>query len=268
MASSSPPHVADALAALAWQVELGADEAILDAPVNRYETPAPPPPAAEPTAPVEGRAARVAPPVTEDAAVSTAARIAAGAATLEALRAGMEAFDGCALKKGARNFVFCDGHATADLMIVGEAPGAEEDRAGLPFVGRSGQLLDRMLAAISRDRKVESPEAGAYITNVLPWRPPQNRDPSTDEMAIMKAFLMRHIDLAAPRVLLCMGNAAMKTLFDTKDGITMRRGKWEEVQGIPAMATFHPAALLRDPLKKREVWRDLVEVQARLRGAS
>lgn len=258
----------DALAALAWQVELGADEAILDAPVPRYEelavAPAAPTAAAAQATLLPDTTPAAALPV--DGAIGEAATTAASCTTLAELRQRMEAFDGCALKKGARNFVFCDGHASADLMIVGEAPGAEEDRAGLPFVGRSGQLLDRILAAISRDRKVEEPDQGVYITNVLPWRPPQNRDPSTDEMAMMKAFLHRHIDLAAPRVLLCMGNAAMKTLFETKDGITRRRGRWEEVRGIPAMATFHPAALLRDPLKKREVWADMLEVQARLRG--
>ncbi|MEM9010311.1 MAG: uracil-DNA glycosylase [Pseudomonadota bacterium] len=250
------------LAALSWQVEMGADEAIGDAPVDRFAAEAPPnatlpiatPPIAAPSAAV----AASEDPVTE------AGRLAAAAGTLEELRLALAGFDGCALKKGAQNLVFADGIAGAPLMIVGEAPGRDEDRLGKPFVGRSGQLLDRMLTAIGRDRTEAAAEQAVYITNVLPWRPPQNRDPATDEVAMMRAFLDRHIALAAPRVLLLMGNAAAKTLLETKTGITRLRGTWAEVQGIPALPTFHPAALLRNPANKRLVWQDLLSVRERL----
>ncbi|WP_316013434.1 uracil-DNA glycosylase [Roseobacter sp. HKCCA0434] len=250
------------LAALAWQVDLGADEAIGDAPVDRFAPPEP----------VETAEAVAAPSVTKPAkpdsgapdAATQATVLASAATTLADLRAAMEGFEGCDLRHGARNFVFSDGFAAADLMIVGEAPGREEDREGRPFVGRSGQLLDRMLAAIGRDRTADTAGQGVYITNVLPWRPPANRDPSKDEMAMMKPFLLRHIELAAPRALLLLGNSAMKTLFETERGITAMRGTWHEVAGVPAIASFHPAALLRNGLNKRPAWADLLDLKAKL----
>ncbi|MEO0999942.1 MAG: uracil-DNA glycosylase [Pseudomonadota bacterium] len=248
------------LAALAWQIEAGVDEAVGEDPVDRF---APPPAPPRATAPAQAPAPPLA--AAEDP-VSEAGRLAADAPDLESLRAAMASFEGCALKKGARNLVFADGTPGAPLMIVGEAPGRDEDREGLPFVGRSGRLLDAMLAAIGRNRAEAAAEQAAYITNVLPWRPPQNRDPSTDEMAMMKAFLDRHIALARPSVLLLMGNAAAKTLLETGTGITRLRGTWAEVQGIPAMPTFHPAALLRNPAQKAPVWADLLAVKARLDG--
>ena len=202
-------------------------------------------------------------PVRHDYAAEALTR-AEGAGTLEALAETMQDFEGLELKKGARNFVFADGHPAARVMIVGEAPGRDEDRLGLPFVGRSGQLLDRMLAAIGLSRQAEEPERAAYITNVLPWRPPQNRDPSGDEIAMLLPFLHRHIALVKPQVLILMGNAAAKTLLETTTGITRLRGTWTECRGIPAMPMFHPAALLRDPEKKRAAWADLLHVQERL----
>jgi DNA polymerase len=239
------------LEALAWQIELGADEAIAEEPMSRFE--------AEQAKPVELKAAA---PAAEP--VNPASTIAAACADLDALRQAMAAFEGCALKKGARNTVFSDGNPAADLMIIGEAPGRDEDQQGLPFVGRSGQLLDRMMQAIGRDRKAETPDQAVYITNVLPWRPPQNRDPSSDEMSMMKAFLLRHIDLAKPKVLLTMGNAASKTLLDAATGITRLRGKWHEHSGVPVMPSFHPAALLRNPAQKKMAWMDLLAIRARL----
>ena len=177
------------LATLAWLVELGADEAICEEPVDRYEAAeavvtreAVPEPEAEP-----------APPAALDAASGA---IAAACGDLAALRAAMAAFDGCALKRGAKNLVFSDGNPAARVMIVGEAPGRDEDLAGRPFVGRSGQLLDRMFAAIGLSRGAEAAADALYIANVLPWRPPQNRDPSGDEIAMMAPFLARHIELA------------------------------------------------------------------------
>ncbi|QPH52303.1 uracil-DNA glycosylase [Pontivivens ytuae] len=257
------PDTAELLAALAWQFDLGIDEPIADAPIDRYALAAAP----APTPSLTPAAPKPQPKPADTAShVVEAQRLAATATDLKSLAIAMEQFDGCELKLGARNFVFADGDPGAHLMIVGEAPGRDEDRLGRPFVGRAGQLLDRMLAAIGHDRTSEPPEQGVYITNVLPWRPPQNRDPTVEEMAMMKAFLRRHIELAAPEVLLLMGNSAMKTLFEVERGITAMRGQWREVAGIPAIATFHPAALLRRGEQKRAAWQDLLDVKARLAG--
>lgn len=253
------------LDALAWQIELGADEAIGDVPIDRLTVadaskPAPKPAAKQVMAPVsvlDSPATAV-----DDAG---AAALAAHAQTLGALKAAIEGFEGCELKKGARHTVFSDGNPAANVMIIGEAPGRDEDREGRPFVGRSGQLLDRMLTAIDLSRSAEDPSKAVYITNVLPWRPPQNRDPSTDEAVMMKAFLLRHIALAAPGVIVTMGNAATKTLLDTATGITRLRGTWASHGDIPVLPMLHPAALLRNPLQKREAWADLLALKARLR---
>ncbi|MBC7158285.1 MAG: uracil-DNA glycosylase [Rhodobacteraceae bacterium] len=248
------------LAALAWQVELGADEAILDAPVNRFEV-------VEPAAAPAPAVAPAAAPVVAAAAdpVAEARALAAAAPDLAALRAALEGFEHCDLKRGARNLVFADGDPAARLMIVGEAPGRDEDLQGRPFVGRAGQLLDRMLAAIDMGRA--RADAPVYIANVLPWRPPQNRDPTPDEIAMMLPFLERHIALANPAVLVVMGNSACAALLGRR-GITRMRGIWESVLGRPAMPTFHPAYLLRNPAAKREAWADLLAIRARLREVS
>ncbi len=258
--SASPSSFAADLAALAWQVELGADEAIGEAPVNRFDVPAARPrPAVAPAAPVAEGAA----PVAEGAAP---AALAAACGDLAALRAAIGGFEGSALRRGARNLVFADGDPAARVMVIGEAPGRDEDRAGLPFVGPSGQLLDRMLAAIGLSRRADDPALGAYITNVLPWRPPQNRDPSGDEAALLAPFLFRHIELARPEVLLLLGSPAVRTVLATSDGVTRLRGRWQAWRGVPAIATWHPAALLRDGEKKREAWADLLMLKARLDG--
>ena len=266
------------LDALAWQIELGADEAICDQPVNRLDQEAAARAEAMPGAgqgqglergTVRGPEPQPprAPQGPNDAG---AAVLAAGAGDLAALRQAMAGFEGCALKRGARNTVFADGNPEARVMIIGEAPGREEDQAGKPFVGRSGQLLDRMLAAIGLDRASDIPDRAAYITNVLPWRPPQNRDPSTDEALMMRAFLMRHIDLAAPEILVTMGNPATKTVLDVATGITRMRGTWARFEAghgaIPVLPMLHPAALLRNPAQKRDAWADLLTLKARLDG--
>lgn len=253
-----------ARAALEWQLELGADEAISEAPVDRFALEA------------EARAARAAPPVIAPAAGAAAAavspvdagpdpvqeaeRAAAGAATLDQLREALSAFDHCDLKRGARNLVFSDGVPGARVMIVGEAPGRDEDRQGKPFVGRAGHLLDRMLQAIGLDRA-----ASVYITNVLPWRPPQNRDPRPAEIAMMKPFLSRHVALADPDLLVIVGNISCTALLG-RSGITRLRGQWTEAEGRPAIPMFHPAYLLRQPQAKRETWADLLSLSARLRA--
>ena len=251
-----PQEYHEALAQLAWLVELGADEAIGAVGVNRYEEKVKPK-----KVPVEAPVVAVDKPVDIPA---EAARLAAGCADLEALRAALEGFDGCALKRGARNTVFSDGNPAARVMIIGEAPGRDEDIQGKPFIGRSGQLLDKMLAAIGLSRNAEAPEDAVYITNVLPWRPPQNRDPLDEEKAMMKPFLMRHIELVKPQILLLVGNPSNQTLLETNQGVTRLRGKWHEVAGIPALPIFHPAYLLRRPEKKREAWADLLMLKAKL----
>jgi uracil-DNA glycosylase family 4 len=192
-------------------------------------------------------------------AVDIATKAASGAGDLEQLRSAMAGFDLCDLKKGARNLVFSDGDPNARIMIIGEAPGREEDMQGRPFAGPAGQLLDKMLAAIGLARDA------IYITNVLPWRPPQNRDPEPAEIEMMLPFVKRHIELAAPEVIVLMGNAACQALLGRK-GITRMRGNWETHGEIPVLPMFHPDNLLRNPAAKREAWHDLLVLQARLRA--
>mgnify|MGYP001820867925 FL=1 len=252
-------------ALLEWQVELGATEAILDAPVDRYALEAPKP---APKAVTTEKSA-AAPPMpfqkTEVDVVGLARTAAQTASDLDALSAAMQAFEHCELKKGARSFVFCDGNPAARVMIIGEAPGREEDRAGRPFVGRAGQLLDRMLEAIQMGRAADDAARSVYITNVLPWRPPSNRTPDKDEIAMMMPFLERHIVLANPEIIVLMGNTPCQALLG-RSGITRMRGNWAEVLGKPCLPMFHPAYLLRNPIAKREAWADLLELNARLRG--
>jgi len=263
MESTLRPH--DALASLVWQIELGATEAICDAPINRYDLPDK---VAKPTAApkAEGRpAAPVAPESSDPVAVARAS--ATAAQDRDALRAALGAYPHCDLKRGARNLVFCDGNPAARVMIIGEAPGRDEDLQGLPFVGRAGQLLDRMLAAIGLSRGADAPQEAVYITNVLPWRPPQNRDPSTEEIAMMRPFVARHVDLIAPDLIVLMGNISCDAGLG-KRGITRLRGTWAEAYGKPALPMFHPAYLLRTPAAKREAWADLLALKARLREAT
>ncbi len=258
-------------ALLEWQVELGATEAICDAPVNRYEVPAKAPriaaeapaPASPATSPAVMPAAAPSAAPDQDA-VAAAQAAAAGAATLEALHAAIAAFEHCELKRGARNTVFADGTPGARMMVVGESPGRDEDLQGRPFVGRAGQLLDRMLDAIGMARTHPEPDQGVYITNIVPWRPPQNRDPTPQEIAMLVPFVARHVQLADPDILVLVGNIACQALLGRK-GITRLRGSWTEALGRPALPTFHPAYLLRQPHLKRASWHDLLMIRARLR---
>lgn len=266
MADSLDFHAAKAM--LEWQIELGADEAIAEAPVNRYDTAPPAPKPAPASAPPPAARPAPVPPPTPDAradeAIAIARALAAAAPDLTALRAAMDRFEGCELKRGARNLVFSDGNPAARVMIIGEAPGRDEDLQGKPFVGRAGQLLDRMLDAIGMSRTADDPESAVYITNVVVWRPPQNRDPLPAEIAMMLPFLARHVDLVGPDVIVPMGNTACQALLG-RTGITRMRGKWTDVLGRPALPMFHPAYLLRNPLNKREAWHDLLTLRARLR---
>lgn len=265
------PLSADQL--LRFYIEAGADEAIGDAPVDRFSQP--PPQAQRPRD--EAPSPRPAPavrdfappaPVPSHSIPGTAAHVAMGCKSLDELRAALEAFDGLPWKSSALNTVFADGDPDADLMVIGEAPGQEEDVQGLPFVGRSGKLLDRMLASIGRSRT----GGGVYITNILPWRPLENRKPSPDEVAVCLPFLIRHIELVTPKVILMLGASAASGLLARSEGITRMRGQWFEFESpglaspVAALASFHPAYLLRTPEAKREAWHDLLMVKKRLEG--
>lgn len=233
-----------------------------DASASSTPQPRAAPPAAERRSPA-GNASRTVP---NDNAVAKAADLAAAANTLDELQTAIAGFDGCNLKFTARSTVFSDGNPKARLMLIGEAPGRDEDAQGLPFVGRSGQLLDKMLAAIGLDR------TSVYISNVLPWRPPGNRTPTPAETEICRPFIERHIELAEPEAVMLIGGSAAKTLLKTKTGIMSLRGRWAEIhiadRTIPAMPSLHPAYLLRTPGHKRMAWNDLLAVKARLSKTS
>ena len=262
---------------LAFYLEAGVDCALDEEPANRLYDPeaaprpkeaaasftspgleetSPPGPARPAFTPVPSTPAEPTPP--PDEAIASAREAARTAPSLEALRSLLENFDGCALKSTATRLVFADGNPKARIMFVGEAPGREEDIEGLPFVGRSGKLLDRMIAAIGLDRST------AYIANVIPWRPPGNRTPTPLETQICLPFIQRQIELVDPDILVTLGNPATQTLLGTRDGIMKTRGRWFNydtgTRAIRAMATFHPAYLLRSPSYKRMAWQDLRSV--------
>jgi uracil-DNA glycosylase family 4 len=254
----------EALALLALQREWGADEGLSNAPVDRMDAasataPAPQPAAAQPAAPTTARG--FGRPAAPRPAATQAAVLAAACGSLAQLRVAIAGFDGCALRDTATNLVFSDGNPAARIMLVGEAPGAEEDRAGLPFVGASGQLLDRMLGSIGLDR------TKVVITNILPWRPPGNRTPSEAEIAVCLPFVLRHIALVAPEALLLLGATAVRAITGNTQGIRRLRGQWQSLaipgldRPIRALPTYHPAYLLRTPLAKREAWTDLLALQ-------
>lgn len=255
-----------ALAALAWAVEAGADEVLLDAPVNRFDQPVE---ATRAAVPPRSSPASAAPPVPAEAAetdaVAVARAAAARATSLDALRETIEAFDLCELKKGARNTVFADGNPAACVLVLGEAPGRDEDLEGRPFVGRAGQLLDRMFAAIGLSRSSPDAETALYITNVMPWRPPGNRDPEAQEIAMMVPFVERHVELVDPAVIVVMGNTPLVALTGQR-GILKARGSWTTALGRPMLPMAHPAYLLRNPIAKREAWADLLSLKERLKS--
>ena len=203
-------------------------------------------------------------PASPEVAIMAAREAAKSAKTLEALRALLENFTGCALRATATQLVFADGNPQSRVMFVGEAPGHDEDVIGRPFVGRSGKLLDLMMAAIGLDR------GQVYIANVVPWRPPGNRTPTPQETAICLPFIRRQIELANPDTLVCLGQPATQTLLGTREGITRTRGRWFKFdtgsREIRAMATYHPAFLLRSPLQKRLAWRDFLALKKALAG--
>ena len=267
-------------ALLRWYVEQGVDEATGEEPIDRFAAP-PPAPAAAAAAPSAPAARAPTPlrappspspppqrapvPLESPQLVEDARALAESCSTLAELEAAIRGFEGCTLKRTAKNTVFADGTPGAPVMVVGEAPGADEDRLGKPFVGVSGQLMDRMMAAIGLTR-----DGGFYITNILFWRPPGNRTPTTAEQGMCLAFTRRHIELARPKVLVLAGGVAVKAVLDTTEGITRLRGKWTSYvlgdgTAIPAMPTFHPAYLLRTPASKRQSWQDLLAIDKKLK---
>jgi len=273
----------EAAAALRWLAGAGVDVILADHPHNRLTPPSEgrnvgaPSPAASPSFPSSdvGRKANASQqalsasgsetsaPASGLSQVAEAERLAADCADLQALREALSAFDGCALKNTATQLVFADGNADAPLMIIGEAPGRAEDEKGLPFVGAAGQLLDKILAASGLARQE------VYITNVVPWRPPGNRKPTPLEVQICMPFMLRHIALAAPQMLLLLGGTPASALTESSQGITRLRGRWHDVSITPdnkiaAMATFHPAYLLRQPAHKALVWQDMLTLKAKL----
>lgn len=276
---------ADLIAILDFQTEAGVDVALDETPHDRFNEadapepvrarpaprrvavapspiPSPPPPEAPRPAPraTFGRAASAEP----EAAAGDARARARDAASLEELEAILAGFESCPLRFTAKNLVFGDGNPQARVMFLGEAPGADEDRIGKPFMGRSGQLLDKMMAAIGLDR------GSAYIANVVPWRPPGNRNPTPQEVATCKPFVERQIELVDPDLIVCLGAPATQTLTGTKDGILKTRGRFFSY-ALPSretrlLATLHPAFLLRQPLQKRLAWRDFRALRAALDG--
>ncbi|MGE0061535.1 MAG: uracil-DNA glycosylase family protein [Xanthobacteraceae bacterium] len=255
---------------LAFYTEAGVDAPVQETPVDRFadDTPtqaaaparsATARPAASPAPmPVAASSAPAAP---EEAAMS-ARELARSANTLDELKELLRGFEGCALKQTATQLVFSDGAPGTRVMFVGEAPGRDEDIEGLPFVGRSGKLLDRMLAAIGLDR------SGVYIANIIPWRPPGNRTPTPQESAICLPFIRRQIELVDPDIVVCLGGPSSQTLLGIKEGITKSRGRWYDYdtgkRQIRALPTFHPAFLLRSPLQKRLAWRDFLAIKKAL----
>jgi len=266
---------------LRWHIEAGADEATGERPVDRFAVPAPAPMTASPitaskvrdVTPKDAAAPGSLPPAPRVPAAETkaaipSARLAEACATVEELKRAVEAYDGCALKRSCQRTVFADGNPNARLMLVGEAPGREEDEQGLPFVGASGKLLDRMLASIGLNRDQ------AYITNVIFWRPPGNRKPEPAEVELCLPFMERHIQLVDPAVLVFLGGAAASALLGKSEGVTKLRGRWHDYSAaglarpIPSLPTYHPAYLLRTPTHKKEAWKDLLAVRKRLDATS
>ena len=268
------------LSALKWQADMGIDFALSDIAIGLYASETPPMPTPSATS-ISTHLAQKTPPKTHQATLSTSDSVDNLASlsnsfdkgtsgdfdaltTLEDLKSALQAFDGCALKKTASNLVFADGNPAADIMLIGEAPGRDEDRMGLPFVGAAGQLLDRMLKSIGMDRQ------NVYITNILPWRPPGNRTPSPEETQLLWPFLRRHIQLKAPKIIFALGGSSAKLLLNTQTGILKLRGQMQEIDFsdagdgsllIPVLPSLHPAYLLRAPNMKKQAFLDLLQLQ-------
>jgi len=291
-ASDIAEHIA-AIAALRWHVDQGMDEVLVDEPGALARAPA----VVATAAPID-IVQEAAPSMVSQVAASTTSRVASittmapatgpvqgtpelkneamklalGAQTLEELQAALAGFEGLAIRKTATNMVFCDGNPAAPIMLIGEAPGADEDRLGRPFVGVSGQLLDKILKCIDLDRTQTDPERAIYISNILNWRPPGNRTPTPQEVELSLPFIERHIALVKPKLLIFCGGVSAKALLNTDDGISKLRGRFHsyapltpgiEIDPIPALATYHPSYLLRTPSQKKAVWQDMLNLLAK-----
>lgn len=269
--TNRPLNREEMVAALDWYRAAGIDLAVAENPVDRFALSAQPPasvarptvkPALPQRAPERPAPTTGAIPMPGDGDPADARALAATANTLEELKGLLDTYEGCGLRLRATNLVFADGNPDADIMLVGEAPGRDEDLQGKPFVGRSGQLLDRMLKSIGLDRN------SVYIANTVPWRPPGNRTPAPSEVAVCLPFLYRQIELVAPKILIALGGASASTLFETDTGITRLRGQWRDLtigsHTMRAMATLHPAYLLRQPVAKRLAWQDLLAIKRAL----
>lgn len=248
-------------AALSWHIEQGASEALANEPVDHTALPVSKPAMSSPMpAPILLFG-------TDDLAAQSRA-LANKCATLDELKAAIQAFDGLAIKKTATQMVFADGDPASRVMLVGEAPGADEDKQGFPFVGVSGQLLDKILACINLARKPSEGQKGIYISNILNWRPPGNRTPTDQEIQIALPFIQKHIELIKPQFLILCGGVSAKGLLDSSESISKLRGRFHECRvndlTIPAIATYHPSYLLRTPSQKRAVWQDMLMLQDRL----
>jgi DNA polymerase len=268
MSQSNPGEVLSSFAALRWLFEAGADEAIGESAVDRFRLRAEPVPQQPRAAPIRRPAVPPQAPVSANAApltphIGRATELAGACNTLDELKAALLSFDGCVLKQHATTTVFADGVPGSRILFIGEAPGRDEDLAGLPFVGRAGKLLDKMLASIGLDRK-----KNIYITNVLNWRPPNNRDPSPEEAAVCKPFLRRHIELVNPELMVLLGAVSARHVMGKSEGIMRLRGNWLEYyvnsRMVPVMPILHPAYLLRRPADKKLAWRDLQAIAVKI----
>jgi uracil-DNA glycosylase family 4 len=268
----------EASAAIEWLVEIGADEIIGSEPVNRLVSP--PPSAKAPDAPRSAAPGIVRPSTIvaqygnggamQSSGANDSTAMAAECSTLAEIEQALKRFDACPLKKTATNLCFADGNPEAHVMLIGEAPGRDEDIQGKPFVGRSGQLLDRMLAAIGLSRNGRTPEESVYISNVIFWRPPGNRTPTEQETLMCLPFVRRAIEIKRPRLLVCLGAIPTQRLIGRSDGILKLRGRWFDFSSggdtIPLLATLHPAYLLRQPAQKRLAWRDFLSLKQKLKS--
>jgi uracil-DNA glycosylase family 4 len=255
---------------LAWLLDMGADEVIAESASNllvaeesKLASKAQPTQRAQPALRLEQSGGLVR-PSSSDPLIGDAVAIAGACSSLAELAAALRRFDACPLQRTATNLVFADGNPEARVMFIGEAPGREEDEQGKPFVGRSGQLLDRMLAAIGLSRHSAEPASSAYITNVIYWRPPGNRKPTEAETLMCMPFVLRTIELARPEFIVCLGSTPTQRLLGLTDGILKTRGAWREFRGTPVLPTLHPAYLLRQPAQKRLAWRDLLSLKRKL----
>ncbi len=261
--SGGEPAAARQDAMLEWARDAGIDEVLEEFPIDRFARSRAPRPRAQPASPRPAAPRPEQAPQTASALADARAR-AAAAGSLAELREALAGFDGCSLKLTATNLVFGTGAPGVDVMLIGEAPGADEDRTGEPFVGASGRLLTRMLASIGLERDA------VYITNILPWRPPGNRQPNTFEREVCLPFLHRHVELVGPRFMVMLGGTAANTLLERAGSISRMRGRWYDFRGrgsgepVPALATFHPSYLLRSPERKADAWKDMLAIRARL----